>query len=503
VEGNRALVEIDQRPYYYVVPFSPGYSKSLIDSFDLMKPNSIEAGVYNRYETILNSFAGQTDGNACAFAEVSRQTRLEVPYPSIRDAEIISVCAGVAGPVLCSYVLWILDQSIGMGLKRLYFISRDGEVLLEMARRLLPSFWPNAALELRYLHGSRQAWMLPSFTVSKRGITSYLLRFFENSTLKSIFARVDLKLQDCEATLLQYGFTANDWTRELHQRDLKSATTLVMDANIQEVITDRAEQRMDVTLGYLEQQGLFDDIPYGLVDLGWTGSSKEALEKILSARSKQAPPFFLFGHAGRHCPDNPAALHTYHFNIDETNGVSVGAERNMSAISVLIEMFCASFSKGISTYAYRDGRCLPVFRPSIDPMIQAWGFKTMRGSILRFTDLLTEQAPRLKSPAFLSPEISHELLRTFWRTPTRNEAAVWGLFPFEEDPNGSTYHELAPRIGAGTFWRAFLTGNAFRQVSVWSRGVLALNPPWVRFLWLLSMAGYRIRKKIFRRTEQE
>ena len=57
----------------------------------------------------------------------------------------------MAGPALAGYVLWVLERSFEMGLKRLYFISRDGEIMLEMAQRLLPAFWPDATMELRYL----------------------------------------------------------------------------------------------------------------------------------------------------------------------------------------------------------------------------------------------------------------------------------------------------------------------------------------------------------------
>jgi len=462
-----------------------------------MKPNSTATREYDRYSAILNSFARGGIENASVYSEVCRQVREERSDTSLTELEITRVSAGVAGPVLCSYVLWVLSQSIEMGLQRLYFISRDGEILLEIARRLLPAFWPDSGLKLRYLYGSRQAWMLPSFLVSKVEIAPYLLRFLENSSLKTIFARVELILQDCEPTLLKYGLTSNDWERDLQQRDFKSVKALVMDLAIQKLIADRAEEQKTATLGYLEQEGLFDDIRYGLVDLGWTGAAKGALEKLLSIRDKPAPPCFLFGRVTDHSSDDPSALHAYHFNIDESKGVSIGANRNLSAIYVLIEMFCASISEGLVRYEYKDGRYVPLLRASTNEAVRAWGFQTMRDTILSFAEILAGQTSHIKSPSFLSPAISDVLLRAFWRTPTKQEAMVWGQFPFEEDPNGATFHRLVPPIEPGTFSRALRTGNGFRAFCVWSRGIFAVNPFWVRFLWLLAMAGYRIRKRIF------
>jgi hypothetical protein len=274
-------------------------------------------------------------------------------------------------------------------------------------------------------------------------------------------------------------------------------TALAMDADLQRRIASQAEMSKEVTLGYLRQEGLFDDIPYGLVDLGWTGSLKGALETLLHLGKKDAPPFFLFGRATDHGSDDPSKLYAYHFDIDKSKGIAVGAERNLSAISVLIETFCASLSDGLRTYEFKNGRYTPVFQTSTKLVLQEWGYETMRICILRFVDSLSEQVGRLKSPFFLSPKVSDALLRTFWRTPTRQEAMAWGQFPYEEDPTASTHHRLVPPVEAGTFWRAFLTGNGFRQVSVWSRGVLALNPTWARMLWMFCMAGYRVRKTIF------
>jgi hypothetical protein len=376
-----------------------------------------------------------------------------------------------------------------MELKRIYFISRDGEILLEIARKLLPAFWPGSTMELKYLLGSRQAWLLPSFIASKRDIHHFVLDFFQNSSLKIIFARVALTLSDCEEILPQYGFSVGDWERKFVPDEAERVEALLMDAEIQRRITERADEFKDHALGYLEHEGLFEEISYGLVDLGWTGVSKGALEGILSLRGKAPPPFFFFGRLSRSCQDDQSILYTYSFNMDKAMGV----KRKLPGIPVVLEIFCASLAGGLLQYERRGSRYEPVFRQSSTEAIRAWGFETMRQSILTFTEKLAIQAPRMKAPFYLPPSVSDALLRAFWMRPTRAEALKWGQFPFEEDPGGSSHNRLVPRVRLVNFWRVFWHGRGFHEYSEWRRGLMAANPPWVGLLWLACLSGYRIR----------
>jgi hypothetical protein len=402
------------------------------------------------------------------------------------------VCAGVAAPVLCSYVLWALGEAIGMGLQRLYFISRDGEVLLEIAQRLLSAFWPKADMELRYLHGSRQAWVVPSLTVSGQDLGPHMLQYFQNTSLKIAFSRVFLTREDVEKILPKYGFTTDDWERKFTVFDWKRAKALVEDEDLQQLVLNRAHEFRDCTLGYLEQEGLMEDVPYGMVDLGWAGGQKGALESLLATRGKAAPITFFFGRARETCDARLQALRTYHFNIGRGEGI----KRELVGITVLMEIFCASLSEGLRGYELRDGKYGPLYRRSNALQLHEWGFETMRGSILKFAENLAEHASDLKSPAWLPPELSDLLLRAFWYRPTKAEARAWGQFPFEEDSSGSSHNRLVPDLKPSNFLRALLFGRGFSEYSEWNRGVIAAQSPLFAFLWLTCLCGYKTRKVI-------
>ncbi len=86
---------------------------------------------------------------AADFRESSFLTRQSLGPVSERENSLISVAAGVAGPILTSYVYWVLSQAASQRVKKLYFISRDGQILFKVAQRLNNDL--RFPIELRYL----------------------------------------------------------------------------------------------------------------------------------------------------------------------------------------------------------------------------------------------------------------------------------------------------------------------------------------------------------------
>jgi len=106
-------------------------------------------------------------------AGIARMARLNTPAKPIsnRDDWLYTTCmeiedflyeigASVAGPQLVPYVSRVLRMAERDGLKRLYFISRDGQILMKIAEIL------GTDIELRYLYASRAAWY-PALTDGK------------------------------------------------------------------------------------------------------------------------------------------------------------------------------------------------------------------------------------------------------------------------------------------------------------------------------------------------
>ncbi len=128
-------------------------SPSRFGSGDLMSPVAAEA---TRYEQIMAACSVRPGDLADRFAYASRAARAAVDVRSEHEAAIRDVAAGVAAPALVAFVIWMQQQSRLRGLRRLRFLSRDGQVLYELTRRLAPML--GAGLDLEYVYSSRLTW---------------------------------------------------------------------------------------------------------------------------------------------------------------------------------------------------------------------------------------------------------------------------------------------------------------------------------------------------------
>ena len=69
----------------------------------------------------------------------------------------------IVGPVMFSYVEWIIDQAKKRNIDRLYFLARDGFLLYEIAKRICKA--REIDIDCRYLYCSRQSLRMPSYHI--------------------------------------------------------------------------------------------------------------------------------------------------------------------------------------------------------------------------------------------------------------------------------------------------------------------------------------------------
>ena len=124
-----------------------------------------------RYARLLDGADAADLGRRLAAAATAAGAEHRLEDPHLRAVD--EVGRWVAAPLLVPYVLWLLCDARARGLKRLYFVARDGQVLLAIARRLAPRVGFDG--ELRYLYGSRRSWepaLRPGAEAAGRSSTS-------------------------------------------------------------------------------------------------------------------------------------------------------------------------------------------------------------------------------------------------------------------------------------------------------------------------------------------
>ena len=123
----------------------------------------------------------------------------------IRDASLAGfgtsserrLIAGYLGPACLAWAIWVLRTASQRGIKRLYFVSRDGFLAWRCAAALQPSF----GIDCRYLMISRQA-LLPAVTTGvSREDLPWLITKWDRPRLSLLAGRLGLKFEECGTEL--------------------------------------------------------------------------------------------------------------------------------------------------------------------------------------------------------------------------------------------------------------------------------------------------------------
>lgn len=88
---------------------------------------------YNSYEKDVLSLKGIDKQFRELTAIACRKTRLTNNKHDQRLRVINDTVANVAGPTIFFFVWWVLEQAKSRNIERLYFLARDGQILLKVA----------------------------------------------------------------------------------------------------------------------------------------------------------------------------------------------------------------------------------------------------------------------------------------------------------------------------------------------------------------------------------
>lgn len=459
-------------------------------------------GNLNHYEQILESYSAATEGLASAMAGASRLVRLQIPVFSRKEEALRDVAAGVVAPTLVGYVLWILQQAQIMKLKRLYFVSRDGQVLLQIARKLVGRL--NIDCELHYIYGSRLSWNMPAlisldqqqaFEMLKR--PSWILDSTSTLSIRDFLGRVYLTPEDISDSLASVGFTAKDWSRVLTSNEQKALHPLIENSQVIRLIFNKAAQQQQVLIKYLEQIGILDSTPKGIVDVGWFGSSYDTLATVLKTRGITLDVGLFFGLKGSCQNHQDDAKKGYFFD----QRTQTGFQHALPELGIVpLEMFCSGDHGTVVSFREEGEQVRPVLREEQNQRVIDWGLPLVRKAINCFAENLLLD-PCLVNPEADMREATSAVLQSFWSTPSEVEANAWGDFPWEKGHSEKT-DSLAKSYNWLHLAKSVLTGKLPDNQSLWFEGAIARSSPLIRqgikillrYLRLLSVIKSKIRR---------
>ena len=362
--------------------------------------------------------------------------------------------AGLAGPLFYGFIQWLLEEAERRGIRRLYFIARDGMIFLRLAQAIAQA--RGLTLELRYLYGSRRAFRLPSvFELGPRE-HAWLTERIPTLSLAMLAERLDMTA----AELL------NQIDPELRARlpaedaplSVALAAELVERLDhlpaVRATILAKAAQARALLLEYLEQEGFFAEGPIGIVDIGWMGGSQDALYKIAAAHQPAIEIhgfyFGLFHYSPYTSRRNRKSAYAIRPNQAEDNLVALHAE------------LLAQADHGQTTGYARgaDGRIRAQLRDAGDHL-RAWGIDEFLNAAGWFAAEYAQLAGRFPLLAEHFDAIVPRLL-VLMRRPSSLLAETLGRIPYSGDHCDLALREAAPAFD----WRqalAYTFGRRYEE----------------------------------------
>lgn len=429
---SRGLLS-DQLTHIGDNPWTDGRSPARLKIKSFVCPDHLP----NRYEEELAKPHGYDPFICSALAGAARAARLARSFNKEHERELWAVGASVAGPLLLAYVLWVLDRARKQGIERLYFLARDGEISLHIAR--LVCTWMQWDIDCRYLYTSRQSFSLPSITSVDAAATAWILKWPRISTVRSILSRVALVPEEISDQLVAAGYPPASWDHLLSETDVPKLGTLLRSDGVSNKILAHAADRRAILIKYLEQEGLLDGRRWALCDVGWQGSIQNALSALLA-----------------HVPRAPKQMKGFYFGLDEQNLLvpRTDAEAflgsDISGLVWMIEAFCASEDGSVDRFEEADGAVVPHFRSQRDEHHTEWRASIQREAILEFVRELTQtlDSKDVEAGVVTSAAAAKALsaLDLFRRTPGFAEAGAYGRLQSSAVPTHNAMLEGAPDL---------------------------------------------------------
>lgn len=191
-----------------------------------------------------------------------------------------TVGAGYGGVLFYPYVEWLLQESLRKGIRRLYFIARDGYVLKEIADRIIA--YRKLDIRTYYLYGSRKAWRLPSVTVEDFDMEEFLTwnypgQIYSYEGIAQIFEMTVSELQQ----FLSFPVEEN---AEISQEIVREVFRMLA-ANqkaVADYIRQRQREKRNGAAEYLKQEIGREESRFAFVDLIGSGYTQKCLAGLLS-----------------------------------------------------------------------------------------------------------------------------------------------------------------------------------------------------------------------------
>lgn len=391
------------------VPSSKGIKASLVDT-----------GL-NKYEYAWNSQAYSViqPYDIYLMSGIARSMRLSHPS-SVHDDIVLNAIA----PLFVPFVSWILRDAKARGIKKLYFLARDGYVLHEIAKVLGVNY---PEIELHYLYGSRRAFYLAGVKQASREELNWIFPQVAGKTPLQMLKRINADESVIRSAMEKRGLGEQFLQTPLGPADHQGFIELLSEEESKAQLLNKAAEQRQLVKAYFTQVGLCCNEGMGIVDIGWSRFCQHAVNVILEPYQVFGYFFGVFDHRMSIQEAGPyaAAFYPEEFYNDTCNKNLLKHE----FLPILEQFFTLNDQRSTIGFKMEGTAVVPVFedKASAEPYQKLYFEKHMT-LIRQFAKEYLRFEAIIQHPEALIRNCGYRSVTMLMTSPTAAEAAIFDKF---------------------------------------------------------------------------
>lgn len=348
----------------------------------------------------------------------------------------------IYAPVITMYARWILSEAFKNGIKRVYFLARDARPVYMAATALERSV--HTGIDIRYLKVSRYALRRAEYMLPDTDKAGLICSGAMNVTFRNVMDRGGLDKEEAERLAELTGYKGKE-DKKLKYPELRELSEcLKKNEYFEKYVTAHSVKAYENTMGYLIQEGLADDIPYGIADSGWLGTMQKSIGHLIdySMGNHKKITGYYFGLYELPGSVNPGDYRCFYFRPYKD------IRRKVFFDVCLFETICSS--KDGMTVGYKelpDGGFAAVESSNGNPneeLIEK--HEDLLGQYLDCMEL-ADGLRLSKERTDAAVSVIYKIFSQHMGRPTAVEANIYGSLKFCDDVTENSFSNLASRWG--------------------------------------------------------
>lgn len=397
-----------------------------------------------------------------------------------------TVCA--TAPILVSYVLWVLQEAQKLKINNLYFLSRDGEVLYKIAKKICKKY--NWNISCKYVYFSRKSLRAPIYYLNPKEGISYIFSKGSNMSLDLILERAGVTSTEKEKICYEIGIPVDNLNYSINGDDLnKLKEKLIKNQRFKDNIWKHSKSSWKLIKEYFYQERFHEEKKAAIVDSGWIGSMQKNLVYLLKKADIQIDLHGFYFGLFKSKKQLDEKYHAFYFQEIKEFYYGIFFNNN------LFECLCAANHGMTIGYKKQDGVIIPIFKNYIpNPRIELQQ---------KICEEYAENIEMVENSRINLRKYIYKIIVLFMTSPSIEEIEQYGSINFCDDMTESYYYSLANRISISEYFRHLFVIQLLSKFikslelnpklkSYWIWGTIERFPQPIKYLYKIDQTIYQL-----------